>query len=206
MIRKEAENNEIRDMLALKSTQQILYVNTTIDTQAIIDHPEWYAISKDPNNPTMINTRQVPDPNDPKKTVPFNPIYMVATYNSSMYSGTTDLKVNAQVGDHICWASQSETSNMDHAAYIYKIFGDENVFYNTTTSYHNYQKEVKVPSRKDPLTLVSETRTFPFVDAAIENRGSEAYHFCFEVYKRGTDGTQQLYGYFKEDPRIEVKQ
>lgn len=184
-------NQELKNLLQLSSTQQVIYVNVTIDTQYIIKN---YSPNQSKDNPPMINTNQKG----------FNPIYMVATQENSINSGTVNLQVNANVGDFICWASQSETSNFDHSVYIYAIKPVQGkVFSQDDVRYSCYNKTIVVPSKNDPTLMVEEKRTFPFMTAPIEDTGTESYHIWFAIYKReGT--TQKLYGYFREDPTIVV--
>lgn len=169
----------------------MVYINVTIDTDAIIN--DFKSPSKDSKNPTPVN--------------PSGYFYMVATKSKSQYVGTNVLEVSANVADHLCWSSQSETSNMDHSAYIYKIayYNNVKVFDDSKVLFYNYEKEILVPKDGNPIDMKSEIRTFPFMDVGIEKRGTEQYNFYFAIYMRGANG-QQLYGYFKSDPTIIVKQ
>lgn len=193
MIEKEVvETQAIREMLGLNATQQMIYINVTIDTDAIIR--DYKTPSTNPAAPTQVN--------------PSGYFYMVATRDKSQSAGTNVLEVKAQVGDHICWSSQSETSNMDHSAYIYKItyrYGDK-VFDDSKVMFYDYEKEILVPKDSSPLDMKSEIRSFPFMDVGIQKRGNENYNFFFAIYKRGDNGKQQLYGYFMSDPSIVVNQ
>lgn len=184
-------SQEQKCLLLQNWTQEVFFVNVIIDTQYIIDN---YPPNQSKDNPPMIFPNRKG----------FNPIYMVTSGENNINSGTDNLQVNAYVGDQICWASQSETSNFDHSVYIYAIKPVQGkVFSQNDVRYSCYNKTIVVPSKNDPTLMVEEKRTFPFMTAPIEDTGTESYHIWFAIYKReGT--TQKLYGYFREDPTIVV--
>ena len=82
-------SQEQKNLLQQNWTQEVIFVNVIIDTQYIIDN---YTPNQSKDNPPMIFPNRKG----------FNPIYMVATQENSINSGTVNLQVSASVGDFIC--------------------------------------------------------------------------------------------------------
>ncbi|WCG84764.1 inclusion body family protein [Pectobacterium sp. A5351] len=178
------------DVSNLKSSNSIINIIVVIDTDSIIRDFTGKNPSQDANKPTGISHQYS---------------YMVVSSGSALQGqASADLNIKANVGDVIRWTGTSESDNFDSSVLVYGLpkFGGTDVF--TGTTFKMYTKTSMLPKQNGPFPVTYTDQSYWFIQADINQKGTENYQIQFGLYYRPDGGAQQLFGYFCWDPTITV--
>jgi hypothetical protein len=198
-------------MSLLKSSNQITNILCCINTDKIIGYYE--TSGKTPSqtitNPTdLYYVDRTRDSSLGGKTIAM----FVSNIQDVSGQGTANLSFKANVGDTVRFTGLSEYNNFDNPVLVYKVahYSGQKVLGRFVAD--TYQKTVPVlntteEANNNLLPEVTEKTSFSFLQASIKEIGTENYNIHFAIYKVNTgSGKPELFGYFKYDPSIIVKQ
>ncbi|GLY59366.1 AidA/PixA family protein [Pectobacterium carotovorum] len=182
--------NKINNIDPFATSHNIIYINTTIDTDAIINDSS-IKISTDEKKPQLIDNKFA---------------YMVTTNDLAiMGSGTGELSIVANIDDIIRWSSMSESANIDSSVIIYNISKNTgpNIFSNP--EFYKRKRSAAEPGSLIPIPVSFVEQNNWYMQSTLLATGTQSYNIQFALYNRPNGQEQKIYSYFEIAASVSVK-